>query len=204
MILGVIPARGGSKGVIKKNIRNLHGKPLITWTIEAAKNSSLLERFVVSTEDPEIEKISRQYRAEVLSRPFELATDEATTLSVLQHVLTEIPADIVVLLQCTSPVRRNDLIDRCITAYIDNNVDVLATGFYSTLLPWGSYNQRRQDIKPFFHDDGNVYVFSAELLKSGKIYSPRNFCFETRREEIYEIDEEFDFWINEQILQTLR
>ena len=75
MILGVIPARGGSKGVSRKNIKPICGKPLIAWTIEAAKASKLLNRFVVSTEDTEIAQIAERYGAEVLRRPADLATD---------------------------------------------------------------------------------------------------------------------------------
>ena len=76
-----IPARGGSEGIPKKNIKQICGKPLIAWTIEAAKKSKLLDRFVVSTEDKEIAEISEKCGAEVIERPRELATDEATTFS---------------------------------------------------------------------------------------------------------------------------
>ena len=99
IILGVIPARGGSKGIPRKNIRPIAGKPLLAWTIEHAKASKLLTRFVVSTEDAEIAKIARGRGAEVLKRPAKLAGDKADTLPVLQHALDAIPADIVVLLQ---------------------------------------------------------------------------------------------------------
>ena len=84
MILGVIPARGGSKEIPRKNVKQINGKPLIAWTIEAAKESKIIDRYVVSTEDDEIAAVSREYGAEVIERPPELATDEATTLSVLQ------------------------------------------------------------------------------------------------------------------------
>jgi len=87
MILGVIPARGGSKGIPRKNIRMIAGKPLIAWTIEAALKAKLLDRLVVSTEDREIARIAGDRGAEVIGRPAELASDEATTLSVLQHAL---------------------------------------------------------------------------------------------------------------------
>ena len=83
MILGITPARGGSKGIPGKNIKEISGKPLIAWTIEAAKESQMIDRYVVSTEDEEIAEISREYGADVIERAPELATDEATTLSVL-------------------------------------------------------------------------------------------------------------------------
>ena len=112
MILGVIPARGGSKGIPRKNIRMIAGKPLIAWTIEAALKAKLLDRLVVSTEDREIARIAGDRGAEVIGRPAELASDEATTLSVLQHALSVIDAQAVVLLQATSAVLDDGLIDR--------------------------------------------------------------------------------------------
>ena len=84
-ILGITPARGGSKGMPKKNIKVISGKPLIAWTIEAAKEAKVIDRYMVSTEDEEITEISREYGADVVERPPELATDEATTLSILQQ-----------------------------------------------------------------------------------------------------------------------
>ena len=87
MILGIIPARGGSKGLKRKNIKKLCGKPLLEWSIEAAKESMLLDRFVVSTEDPEIESISKKAGAEVIHRPKYLSSDTAIITDVMKHVL---------------------------------------------------------------------------------------------------------------------
>ena len=101
MIVGVTPARGGSNGVPRKNIRPLAGKPLIAWTIETALESKLLDRYLVSTEDPKIAEVARRCGAEVLERPKNLATDEVGTLQVLQHLLSQVPAETVVLLQAT-------------------------------------------------------------------------------------------------------
>src|SRR3989442_1009086 len=137
MILGVTPARGGSKGVPRKNIRPLCGKTLIAWTVEAAKASKLLDRYVVSTDDNEIANVARKNGAAVLERPDDLATDEASTLSVLQHVLQHIPAETVVLLQATSPVREPDLIDRCIQRFLETKADSLATGFICKYVEYG-------------------------------------------------------------------
>jgi N-acylneuraminate cytidylyltransferase len=202
MILGVIPARGGSKGIPKKNIRTICGKPLIAWTIEAAKESQLIDRVVVSTEDPEIASVSRKWGAEVINRPNELATDSATTLSVLQDLLTKVPADIVVLLQCTSPVRTPGLIDRCIEKYRATGADAVATGYQSSLFEWGTYSARRQELKEFFHDDGNVYVISAENIRNGDLFAGKRETVIVPRECTFEIDDEFDFWINEKILKN--
>ena len=200
MILGVIPARGGSKGIPRKNIKMIAGKPLIAWTIEAAKGSKLLDRFVVSTEDPEIAEISRKYGAEVIDRPAELATDEASTLSVLQHAISIIKADTVVILQPTSPVRDTDLIDRCIRRFQEIKADNLAAGFICKFMEYGTYTQRRQDLKGFFYDDGNVYVIKTDLIKKGKLLGKNVERFKTSREENVEIDDDFDFWMAEQIL----
>jgi len=200
MILGVTPARGGIKGIPKKNIKPICGKPLIAWTIEAAKESKLLDRFVVSTEDPEIANTSRSYGAEILVRPIELASDDATTLSVLQEVLSKADADIVVLLQCTSPVRDQDLIDRCIEKFRKTKADALATGYYCSFFEWGTYSARRQELGSFFHDDGNVYVIKAENILKGDLFTGKKEILLVNKECSFEIDDEFDFWLNEQIL----
>jgi len=198
--LGVIPARGGSKGIPRKNIKIIAGKPLIAWSIEAAKAAKRLDRFVVSTEDAEIAGISRRFGAEVLERPAELATDEATTVSALQHLLTKIDAENIVLLQPTSPVRDAGLIDLCVARFEDGGFDNLGTGFISKLLPYGAYHQRRQELEGFFHDDGSVYVVKAELILKGLLHGPKMGQFETCKDQNMEIDDDFDFWLNEQIL----
>lgn len=204
MILGVTPARGGSKGVPRKNIRPLCGKPLIAWTIEAAKASKLLDRYVVSTEDGEIAKVAQQWGAEVIERPTELATDEASTLSVLQHVLAHLPSDTVVLLQATSPIRDSSLIDRCVQRFLETGSDSLATGFICKHVEYASDRRRelkRQDIPGFFYDDGNVYVMKADLVRVGDRYGQRIERMIMDREYNIDIDDEFDFWLAEQILR---
>ncbi len=200
-ILGITPARGGSKGIPQKNIKEIAGKPLIAWTIEAAQRSQLLDRYVVSTEDPAIAEVSRQWGAEVVPRPPNLATDDATTLSVLQHVLEIIDADIVVLLQCTSPVRDEGLIDRCIQRFHETGADSVATGYMCNLFQWGTYSARRQELREFFHDDGNTYVIRADLIREGTLWGEKMEVMLTSREQNFEIDDEFDFWLNEQILR---
>lgn len=200
MILGIIPARGGSKGIPRKNIKTIAGKPLIAWTIESALGSRLLDRVVVSTEDTEIAAVSKKYKAEVVTRPKKLATDGASTLSVLQHVLEDIDADTVVLLQPTSPIRSEGLIDRCIKEFNKKKVNNLATGFICKYKEYGSYSQRRQDLQGFFYDDGNVYVLRSSLIKQGKMFTNKAGRVITTREENIEIDEDFDFWLAEQVL----
>jgi len=200
-IIGITPARGGSKTIPRKNIKGISGKPLIAWTIEAVKESKMIDRYVVSTEDEEIAQIVRGYGVEVLPRPSELATDEVTTISVLQHAIEQIPCGIVVLLQDTSPIRRPGLIDECIKEFKDNDYDSLATGFICDYIEYGKNQLRRQDIEGFFYDDGNVYVIKADIIKKGDRCGKKIGRKVISRWENVEIDDEFDFWLAEQILQ---
>jgi len=202
MILGITPARGGSKGIPRKNIKVLSGKPLIAWTIEAAKESKKIDRYVVSTEDEEIAEISKKCGADVIARPQELATDETTTISVIQHAIKQIPCDVVVLLQATSPIRRPGLIDECVREFKDNDYDSLATGFICDYIEYGKNQLKRQDIEGFFYDDGNVYVIKADLVRSGERYGKKIGRKIISRWENVEIDDEFDFWMAEKILQA--
>ncbi len=201
-ILGITPARGGSKGVPRKNIKVIAAKPLLAWTIEAVKKSALINRYVVSTEDEEIANIAKNYGAEVLQRPYELASDEADTLGVLQHALEKIPCDIVVLLQATSPIRKEGFIDECIREFLNNKYDSLATGFICKYIEYSKNELRRQDIKGFFYDDGNVYVMKADLIRKGDRYGQKIGRKIISRWENIEIDDEFDFWLAEKILLT--
>ena len=199
-ILGITPARGGSKGIPMKNIKLIAGKPLIAWTIEAAKNSKLLDKYIVSTEDEEIAEVVRRYDAEVLYRPPALATDEASTLNVLQHAIEHIPCDIVVGIQATSPIRHPGLIDECIREFIDNDYDSLATGFICKYIEYGKNESRRQDIQGFFYDDGNIYATRADLIRKGDRLGKKVGRKIISRWENVEIDDEFDFWLAEKIL----
>jgi len=209
MILGITPARGGSKTIPKKNIRLIANKPLIAWTIESAKNSKMLDRYIVSTEDESITEVARHSGAEIIYRPTELATDEAPILRVLQHAIEQIPCDIVVLLQATSPIRRPGLIDECIKEFIDKGYDSLATGFMCKYIEYSKdveYSKdgnelRRQDIEGFFYDDGNVYVIKTDLIRKGNRYGKKIGRKILSRWENVEIDDEFDFWMAEKIIQ---
>ena len=202
MILGVIPARGGSKGIPQKNIRQVCGKPLIAWTIEAAQQSVLMDRWVVSTEDPEIARISRLYGAEILDRPPQLATDTTPTLHVLKHALNHVSADIVVLLQPTSPIRSSGLIDRCIRQFQDTQADSLATGFMCKYQEYAlDNNLRRQDRAGFFYDDGNVYVLRASMVSAGEQFGEKIERVLLDREQNIEVDDFFELWLAEKVLE---
>ena len=132
-ILGVIPARGGSKGVPDKNLRQVCGKPLIAYTFEAARASRRLGRVVLSTDDPDIASAGRNAGIEVpFVRPADLAADDSPMLPVLQHAAREMTTrgyapDVVVLLQPTSPLRRTDHIDAAIELLTASGADTVVS-----------------------------------------------------------------------------
>lgn len=201
MILGLIPARGGSKGVPNKNIKMIYGKPLIVWTIERALQSHLLDKVIVSTDSEEIAEAARRSGAQVMMRPSELATDTASTQDVMAYTLHRIPADILVLLQPTSPCRSEGLIDECIREFIENDYDSLATGFICDYKEYGSNTLPRQQIEGFFYDDGNVYVIKADQILQGDRYGKKIGHKLISRYENAEIDDMYDFWLLEKILE---
>jgi CMP-N-acetylneuraminic acid synthetase len=200
--LGVIPARGGSKSVPRKNIALLHGMPLIAYTIEAAQRSHSLTHFVVSSEDPEIIAVAKQYGAPVpFVRPAELATDEAPSLPVVQHAVREmeglhgITYDIIVLLQPTTPLRQPEDIDAAIRKLVDTGADsvisVCDVGAYHPArmrqivddrlveLPIREPKEmlRRQDLPPVYIRNGAIYatlraVVMEQNSMSGKVCRP--------------------------------
>jgi len=188
-ILGIIPARGGSKGVKLKNIRQLNGKPLIYYTIKAAQDSKRMQRFVVSTDSPQIADISRQYGAEVpFLRPYNLATDEAKSIPVLQHALNEIETidgvsyDGVLMLQPTTPFRMASDIDQAIGLMektdCDSVISVVEVGAHHParmkFIEDGRLidpqfceeyeNQPRQELPQMFIRNGAIYLTKRNVL----------------------------------------
>lgn len=202
MIVAIVPARGGSKGIPRKNITLCANKPLISWTIQSALESKLLDKIYVSTEDREIARISRKYGAEVLKRPEHLATDDSLIVETLKyHLENDIQnTKTLVMLQPTSPIREPDLIDFCIEKYKTSDCDSLATGFDLRFVPYGTTTMRRQDMKLPFSDDGSVYVYNPRIILQGKLFTENRFCVCTTREQNIEIDDEFDLWLCEQVL----
>ena len=200
-ILGIIPARGGSKGIPRKNIKPLFGRPLIAWSIESAKKSKLLDRFVVSTEDPEIAAVARAWGAEVLDRPAELAADTAISRDVIKHALVTLDADVSVLLQPTNPIRDDDLIDRVIQAFLDGDHDSMATGWMNPVYPPHGEEHRRQDISEVFVNDGNIVVSSRETILAGSLFGDKRGTMVLDREQNVDIDEAFDFWMAEKLME---
>lgn len=201
MVLGLIPARSGSKGVPGKNIKMICGKPLIVWSIDAALKAKLLDEVIVSTDSEEIARIAQKAGAKILMRPLELATDTASTQDVMVHTLKHFDADIIVLLQPTSPYRHDGLIDECISEFLENDYDSLATGFICDYKEYGTNTLPRQQIQGFFYDDGNVYVIKAKNILKGDRYGKKIGRKIISRYENSEIDDEYDFWLLEHILR---
>lgn len=205
MILGLTLARGGSKGLPRKNIRMCAGKPLIAWTIEAARKANLLDNYLVSTEDVEIAMVAQQYGAMVVPRPEVLSSGEANRWDVLKYYVSQLPdVKAVVLLQATSPIRRDGLIDECISEFRTNGYDSLATGFQHHDAPYpDNRGLNRQELGPRFFDDGNIYIWSRECIETNaKQDAGKKFAMKVlSRQENIDINDEFDLWIAEKILE---
>ena len=184
--IAIIPARGGSKGVPRKNVRLLAGKPLIAHSIEDAQESSLVDHVYVSTDDPEIATISVEYGAKIIERPAELANDTASSESALIHGLQaleqqNINPDLLVFLQCTSPIRTGVEIDQAIAKLKNEQADSLLSVSPSHRFLWEEVNgvahsinydyrrrPRRQDMNPQYVENGSIYVFKPWVLKENK------------------------------------
>ena len=218
-VVAIIPARGGSKGIPRKNILPLAGKPLLAHSIESSLNASLIDRTVVSTDDEEIARVAGQYGAEVVIRPSELATDKAITELAMIHAVEQLEqdgraVDMVVLLQPTSPLRPDDLIDKCIKKLLDENADSLLTVCPAHYFFWereagnvrAHYNYEcrpmRQDMNPMYRENGNVYVTRRNILidNRNRLGGNIEMCV-MESEDSIEIDAAFDFWLVEQIMQ---
>jgi CMP-N-acetylneuraminic acid synthetase len=187
-VLGVIPARGGSKGVPRKNIAPVLGKPLIAYTIEAALASKLLTDAIVSTDDEEIARVSRQYGASVpFMRPAELATDAAQAIPTIQHAVRQMEKlrswryDAVVMLQPTTPLRTAEDIDECLKKLFateaDSVISVVEVGGYhpvrmkrivdDQLVDYAEEeieNRPRQELPPVYLRAGSVYATKRDVL----------------------------------------
>lgn len=189
-VLGVIPARGGSKGIPRKNLVDLAGKPLVAYTIEAALRSRLLSRLVVSTEDDEIARLAVELGAEApFRRPAELATDHARSLPVVQHAIEAMEAaegirfDAVVMLQPTTPLRTAEDIDRGIELLIETGADsvislvdvgahhpfrmkrILEDGRVVNFVDQGFEDMRpRQELPPVYIRSGDLYISRRHVV----------------------------------------
>lgn len=215
-ILAIIPARGGSKGLPNKNLLMMGGVPLITWTINAALESALITRVVVSTDSDKIAKAAIRAEAEPIQRPNEISGDGASSESALIHTLDSLrdaehyEPDLVVFLQCTSPFRADGILDEAITELNEKGADSLLSvtehtarmfelddnGFAKPINHKVNVRPRRQELTPCYRENGSFYIFKPEILLGqdcrlgGKILG-----FDTEFLTSIEIDTEQEFFI---------
>ncbi|EAR23504.1 acylneuraminate cytidylyltransferase family protein [Nitrococcus mobilis] len=214
-ILGIIPARGGSKGVPRKNVRCVAGKPLIGYTIEAAQGASRLSRVVVSTEDAEISAVARACGVEVLPRPVDLAADDTPGIAPVLHAMEQMSEyDYVVLLQPTSPLRTaldiDAAIETCMSAQAPACVSVSeaaqspywmfrieAGGKMQPLLSASADEySRRQNVPPAYALNGAVYVAVTDWLRERQTFlTSETVAYTMPQERSLDIDSEWDFLI---------
>ena len=220
-VLGLITARGGSKGVPRKNIRLLNGRPLLWYTAEAGSKAKSLSRLILSTEDEEIADVGRKLGLDVpFMRPAELAQDTTPSLPVIKYSLIELQArgesfDAVCLLQPTNPFRRSDDIDACVNLLIDSGADSVISvlpvpheynpkwvywrdhlGELSLCTGDAEPVSRRQDLPSAFHRDGSVYVTrSTCVIEGDSLYGNRTIGYQMSPEYSSNIDT-LDDWLS--------
>ena len=227
-IIAFIPARGGSKGLPRKNIKSLLGKPLVAWTIEQAKNSKYVNKVVVSTEDKEIAEISRKYGAEVVDRPEELAQDDSPVADAIMHTLDWFEKrgeyfDIFVTLDPTSPLRDTKDIDKCVEILINNpkanaivgvaklesthpdfNFVINKEGFIVKLDGTTEFSlARRQDLEDIYFFEGSIYMSRLETLKQKRtFYHESTLAYVVPKYKSFEVDELCDFICIEALMKA--
>ena len=226
-ILALIPARGGSKGIHHKNIALLAGKPLIQYTIDAARQSKYIDYILVSTDDAEIAEISKKFGAKVpFLRPKELASDTAKTIDAVLHAIETLRKagetfDSLVLLQPTSPLRTSEDIDKAVETFYQANrqpvVSVSEVSDHPILIrtiektPEGEYLKpllqtgstvRRQDMPPFYRVNGSIYINPIEEINSTTSFNDNPIPFVMSPSHSIDIDEPLDLKIAEWITQT--
>lgn len=217
-IIAIIPARGGSKGIPRKNILPLAGKPLIAWTIEKAKQSKYIDKIVVSTEDNKIAEISKEYGAEVVERPKELAKDKSLAIDAVKYTLAELKKRkyspvIGVLLEPTCPMRTSKDIDKCIEILLEKeHLDSVATFSEATLNPMRAWTIEdgkpatfirnavpwlpRQKLKKAYQLNGAVYAFRVDKLKENDIailFGNAHAVIIPKERQMFDIDDILDF-----------
>lgn len=220
--VAVIPARGGSKGVPRKNVRPLGGVPLVARTVAAARDARLVDAVYVSTDDPEIAAAARAAGAEVIDRPAEISGDQASSESALLHALDVIeaegdPVDTLVFLQCTSPFTSSDQVDACVAAIGRDGAVCSFSASSNHGFLWGvgpdgfaagvnhdhtKPRKRRQDLPPQYLETGAIYAMNAIAFRAAGV----RFCGPAALVRIeaapIEIDDEKDFAFAEAILKV--
>lgn len=225
VILCVIPARGGSKGLPGKNTKELLGKPIIAYSIEQAKKSKYIDRLVVSTDNEETVSISKEYGAEVpFIRPKELATDDCSTIDVLLHAMDwmenveKFSFDILTLLHANTPLRSTEDIYNCIEMLVEeeadnvfsvteahrnpyfNMVEVKKDGMVD-LVKEGNF-ATRQSAPEVFDMNSSIYVWWKDVLRKRKhIFLETSCIYKMPKERSIDIDDYLDFKIAEMLLK---
>lgn len=225
-ILAVITARGGSKGLPRKNIKILNGKPLIAWTIEQVHNSKFIDKLVVSTDSNEIAKVCEDYGVKIPElRPDYLSTDEASSIDVLEYILNKegkagYVYDYIILLEPTSPLRKRDDLDNMIQLAADNpeKDGVISVGKVQlehpmivkkisekgVVVPYISETinvyQRQQHDEALFPYGVGYLIKTSVLKKEHKIYTSNIMPYYIERWQNYEIDDIYDFKCIETIM----
>ncbi|KAA8785585.1 CMP-N,N'-diacetyllegionaminic acid synthase [Paenibacillus sp. 4624] len=219
-ILAIIPARGGSKGVLRKNLRSVAGKPLIAWSIEEAKKSKYIDHLILSTEDTEIITTAEEYGCDVpFVRPIHLAEDDTPGIAPVLHALEHMPAfDYVMLLQPTSPLRSVLDIDLCIERCEENNAVSSVSVNISGKSPFWMYtldhnkmkpvinqveiSSRRQNLPDVYELNGAIYIAQTEwLIENRTFLHDETLPFVIPKERSYDIDTEEDLLICDLILR---
>jgi len=221
--LAVIPARGGSKRLPRKNILDLNGKPLIVWSIEAGLKSKYIDKVIVSSNDKEILDISQDHGADTIKRPDNLASDTATTFDAIKHTIENVEKyDYVILLQPTSPLRNEKHIDEAIELLESKNASAVVSVCETDHSPlWSNIlddslsmkgflkdevlNKRSQDLEKYYRLNGAIYICKTEkLLEEKSFFLKENiYAYVMDRENSIDIDKEIDFKIAEVILNKL-
>ena len=220
--LAIIPARGGSKRLLNKNIIELAGKPLISWTLDEALKSKYLDDIVVSTDDKKIRDVVEKYSSiKIIDRPKELSTDTANTFDALEHTINSIEEkyDYIVLLQVTSPLRKSFHIDEAIEFLISKNADSVVSVSKTEHSPlWCNTlpkdlcmknflkdevkNKRSQDLETYYQLNGAIYICKVDKLLKEKTFFLEDNIFAYLMEKKYsiDIDEEVDLKIADAFL----
>ena len=220
-ILAIIPARGGSKGVPRKNLREIAGKPLIAWAIEAGKKSHCIDRLILSSDDPEIISLARSWSCEVpFVRPAELARDETPGIDPVLHVLSVLPEkyDYIMLLQPTSPLRLAEDIDGCMETCLRHQAPACVTVTEVDQSPFWMYrldasrhlaplmDQKslpacRQDLPKIYILNGAVYVAQTAWLQQQRTFLTNETVGHIMpRERSLDVDTELDLKICESLI----
>lgn len=221
-VLGIIPARGGSKSLPEKNIQLLAGKPLIAWTIDEARNSSYLDRVILSSDSEKIIETARTCcNCDVpFIRPDELARDDTPGIDPILHAINEIPGfDLVVMLQPTSPLRKAADIDACIEICESDGVNscisvttaekspywmysVEESGEMTALLPQPDGFYSRQTLPQAYALNGAVYAAKTDwLVKQGSFFSSDTRAYIMPRERSIDVDTDLDLSLCEILLE---